>query len=153
MDGFAIQVSIKPGEPALINVRADDWGTFASLWAEIVPHLPRLATGQPLDGVTLVQQELGGQVIAEHPAPPMPPTPPPGPTVPQSWAPPQQTWQQPASTPGVCGRCQKTPVCGMCGRVANPVAKALKGGAYWIHDCAHDCKGRGSGQWCNEPKP
>lgn len=176
-DGFRFQVSTKPGEKPMINIRGESPGDFdANLdWVKanagkINEVVALLGGDAPTPtGLSVIQRELGGQVVAEYDTPPpsqpsqgmySPPTayqqPPMPMAYPAAWPPAEQGpppgWavsQQPASTH--CARCKRVPACETCGQTANPIPKSIKDGAYFLHECPSGNRDHKT-IWCNTPK-
>jgi hypothetical protein len=159
MDGFGLQVSMKPGEPVLINVRGQTPGEFDLFWGHLLTKIPEirrvsneLAAPAALTGIPLLERELGGRVVEEYDAP--------APASVSAYAPqypPQPAYQYPPATPvpagpvaTYCDRCKKAPTCSECGLPGLIPAKSVKGGQYYVHDCPSGQRGH-KGQWCNLP--
>ncbi|WP_157521666.1 hypothetical protein [Herbidospora cretacea] len=155
---YGIQASLRKGEDPLINVRGANAAEFEENLDFVAGKLEKIkAVAADLNtvptGVGLIEQELGGQTIAEIPTPGYPPA------QPQQWPQPQPVWNtpvppvaQPAPMMSTyCSRCMTAPVCSTCGQGANPSPKSVKNGQYHIHECPTGNRDH-KGQWCNPPK-
>lgn len=163
MDGYGIQVSVKPNERPMVNVRGSNPADFDAHMDHVIATAGKILLLQQIfdtpAGVPLIQQELGGRVVEEYPAPPPQPqyadyppqAPPQWPQAPVGQpAPPVAQPTYPMSTT-YCQRCQKAPVCSTCGRPGVVPPKSVKNGQYYIHECPSGDRDH-KGPWCNLPK-
>lgn len=153
-----IQANFKIGD-TLVNVYGPNGPEFdanlahVSARADQISAAERALRGEP-NGVELIQQELGGQVVADYPTPP--PAPPQWTPQPAAYQPQPVQMAAPIAQPvplvnTYCQRCQQAPVCSTCSQPANPIPKSVKNGQYHIHECPTGDRAH-KGQWCNPPK-
>lgn len=164
---YAVQVTVKPGDQPMINVRVDDpreLDEALGMAIDAVPKAMDLQRAMNSPGVALLERELGGREIPDG-APPgfsvqtqYQPVPQAQPATPSWLEQPSQApqWAAPNSTPPspqntICSRCNKAPICRdkACGTPCDPTPRAA--GNYWIHDCRNTAKGHGG--WCNTGTP
>lgn len=140
MAGVGIQTSFKTHGDTLVNVQGDDPTEWDLNLSHVLENAEKIRAAEaafrpaptpaapPPDGVALLQEKLGAQVVNEYPASP-----------PAAY---QQTH---------CDRCKTAPTCKTCNVGANIVPRSIKNGQYWIHDCPSGDRDH-KGSWCNLPK-